>query len=160
MTLFIIRNTYSVCFLSAGIAAELSIRPLRRKGVAACLADAVFSLPRTPPSQFLLIPMIAAQRIQTILLGLDGGVEHSAASLTMESADKEVGVLAHQPFLVVFFEIVLILVFPFAVIYHLHILHIAKNIEGFAYPSITEGMRRLDFFQSFKNFLKFSDFYD
>ena len=70
--------------------------------------------------------MIAAQRIQTILLGLDGGVEHSAASLTMEPADKEVGVLAHQPFLIVFFEIVLVLVFPFAMINHLHILRIAK----------------------------------
>lgn len=70
--------------------------------------------------------MIAAQRIQTILLGFDGGVEHSAAALTMELADKEVGVFAHQPFLVVFFEIVLVLVFPFAVIYHLHILRIAK----------------------------------
>jgi hypothetical protein len=121
-----IRNTFSVCFLSAGIAAELGIRPLGRKGVAAGLADTVFAFLFTPPFQFLLIPMIAAQRIQTILLGFDGGVEHSAASLTMESADKEVGVLAHQPFLVVFFEIVLVLVFPFTVIYHLHILRIAK----------------------------------
>lgn len=74
--------------------------------------------------------MIAAQRIQTILLGFDGGVEHSAAALTMELADKEVGVFAHQPFLVVFFEIVLVLVFPFAV--DLSFTHppYCKNIEG------------------------------
>ena len=126
MTTCRIRNTFSVCFLSAGIAAELGIRPLWHKSIAAGLADAVFAFLLTPSFQFLLIPMIAAQRIQTILLGLDGGVEHSAAALTMELSDKEVGVLAHQPFLIVFFEIVLVLVFPFAVIYHLHILRITK----------------------------------
>ena len=102
MALFIIRNAISVCFLSAGIAAELGIRPLRRKSIAAGLAGAVFSLLRTSPFQFLLIPMIAAQRIQTILLGFDGGVEHSAAALTMKPADMEMSIFAQHPFLVVF----------------------------------------------------------
>ena len=102
MALFIIRNAISVCFLSAGIAAELGIRPLRRKGVAAGLTDTVFALLRSPPFQFLLIPMIAAQRIQTIPLGFDGGVEHSAAALTMKPTDMEMSILAQHPFLVVF----------------------------------------------------------
>ena len=102
MALFIIRNATSVCFLSAGIAAELGIRPLRRKGVAAGLTGTIFSLLFTPPFQFLLIPVIAAQRIQTILLGFDGGVEHSAAALTVKLTDKEMGVLAHHPFFIVF----------------------------------------------------------
>ena len=148
----------SVCFLSAGITAELGIRPLWRKGAAAGLAGAVFSLLRSPPFQFLLIPMIAAQRIQAILLGFDGGVEYSAAALTTKPADKEMGVLAHHPFFIVFFKVVLVLIFPFVVINHSHILRIAKNIEEFSYPSITEGMRRLDFFQSLKNFLNFFSF--
>ena len=102
MALFIIRNAISICFLSAGIAAELGIRTLWRKGAAAGLADAVFSLLRTPPFQFFLIPVIAAQRIQTILLGSDGSVEYSAAALTMESADMEMSILTQHPFLIVF----------------------------------------------------------
>ena len=102
MALFIIRNAISVCFLAAGIAAELGVRPLRRKGVAAGLADTVFTLLFTPPFQFLLIPMIAAQRIQTIPLGSDGGVEYSAAALAMKSADMEMSIYAQHPFLVVF----------------------------------------------------------
>ena len=102
MTLFIIRNAISVCFLSAGIAAELGIRPLWRKGAAAGLAGAVFSLLLTSPFQFLLIAMVAAQRIQTILLGSDGSVEYSAAALTMESADMEMSILTPHPFLIMF----------------------------------------------------------
>ena len=102
MALFIIRNAISVCFLSAGIAAELGIRPLWCKGVAAGLADAIFTLLRTPPFQLLLIPVIAAQRIQTILLGFDGGVEYSAAALTMKPADMEMSIFAQHPFLIVF----------------------------------------------------------
>ena len=78
------------------------IRPLRRKGAAAGLAGAVFAFLFTPPFQFLLIPMVAAQRIQTILLGSDGGVEHSAAALTMKPADMEMSILAQHPFLIVF----------------------------------------------------------
>lgn len=73
-----------------------------RKGVAAGLASAVFSLLRSPPFQLLLIPMIAAQRIQTILLGFDGGVEYSAAAFTIKPADMEMSILAQHPFLVVF----------------------------------------------------------
>ena len=102
MALFIIRNAISVCFLSAGIAAELGIRSCRCESVAAGLAGAVFSLLRSPPFQFLLIPMIAAQRIQTILLGSNGGVEYSAAALTAKSADMEMSIFAQHPFLVVF----------------------------------------------------------
>ena len=102
MALFIIRDAISVCFLSAGIAAEFGVRPLRRKGVAAGLADAVFAFLLTPPFQFLLVPMITAQRIQTIPLGFDGGVEHSAAALTMKPADMEMSIFAQHPFLVVF----------------------------------------------------------
>ena len=102
MALFVIHNAISVCFLSADIAAELGIRSLRRKGIAAGLTGAVFSLLRSPPFQFLLIPMVAAQRIQTIPLGFDGGVEHSAAAFTMKPADMEMSILAQHPFLVVF----------------------------------------------------------
>ena len=102
MAPFIIRNAIPICFLSAGIAAELGIRPLRRKGVAAGLADAVFSLLLTSPFQFLLIPMIAAQSIQTILLSFDGGVEYSAAAFTMKPADMEMSILTQHPFLIVF----------------------------------------------------------
>ena len=102
MALFIIRSAISVCFLSAGIAAELGIRPLRRKGVAAGLTDTVFALLRSPPFQFLLIPMIAAQRIQTIPLGFDGGVEHSAAAFAMKPANMEMSIFAQHPFLIVF----------------------------------------------------------
>ena len=102
MALFIIRNTFPVCFLSAGIAAELGIRPPWSKGTAAGLAGAVFSLLRSPPFQFLLIAMVAAQRIQTILLGFDGGVEYSAAALTMKLADMEMSILTQHPFLIMF----------------------------------------------------------
>lgn len=102
MALFIIRNAIPICFLSAGIATELGIQPLGGKGSAAGLAGAVFSLLRSPPFQFLLIPMIAAQRIQTILLGFDGGVEYSAAALAMKPADMEMSIFAQHPFLVVF----------------------------------------------------------
>ena len=102
MALFIIRNTFSVCFLSAGVAAELGIRPFGRKGVAAGLTDTVFALLFTPPFQFLLVAMVAAQRIQTILLGSDSGVEHSAAALTTKSADMEMSILTQHPFLIVF----------------------------------------------------------
>ena len=102
MALFIIRNAIPICFLSAGIATELGIQPLGGKGSVAGLTGAVFSLLCSPPFQFLLIPMIAAQRIQTIPLGFDGGVEHSAAALTMKPADMEMGILAQHPFLVVF----------------------------------------------------------
>ena len=102
MALFIIRNAISVCFLSAGIAAELGIRPLRRKRGAAGLAGAVFAFLLTPPFQFLLIAMVAAPRIQTILLGFYGGVEYSAATLTMKSADMEMSILTQHPFLIVF----------------------------------------------------------
>ena len=102
MALFIIRNAISVCFLSAGIAAELGIRPLGRKGVAAGLAGAVFAFLLTPPFQFPLIAMVAAQRIQTIFFGFDGGVEYSAAALTMKPADMEMSILTQHPFLIVF----------------------------------------------------------
>ena len=102
MTPCVIRNTIPICFLSAGIAAELGIRPLRRKGAAAGLADTVFAFLFTPPFQFLLIPMIAAQRIQAILLGSDSGVEHSAAALTMKPAGMEMSILTQHPFLIVF----------------------------------------------------------
>ena len=102
MALFIIHNAISVCFLSAGIAAELGIRPLRRKGVAAGLTDTVFALLFTPPFQFLLVAMVAAQRIQTIPLGFDGGVEHSAAAFTMKPADMEMSILTQHPFFIVF----------------------------------------------------------
>ena len=102
MALFIIRNAIPICFLSAGIETELGIRPLGGKSSAAGLTGAVFSLLRSPPFQFLLIPMIAAQRIQTIPLGFDGGVEHSAAALTMKPADMKMSILAQHPFLIVF----------------------------------------------------------
>ena len=102
MALFIIRNAIPICFLSAGIAAELGIQPLRGKSSAAGLAGAVFSLLRTSPFQFLLIPVVAAQRIQTILLGFDGGVEYSAAALTMKPADMEMSILTQHPFFIVF----------------------------------------------------------
>ena len=102
MALFIIRNAIPICFLSTGIAAELGIQPLGGKGSAAGLTGAVFSLLRSPPFQFLLIPMIATQRIQTIPLGFNGGVEYSAAALTMKPTDMEMSILAQHPFLVVF----------------------------------------------------------
>ena len=46
--------------------------------------------------------MIAAQRIQTILLGSDGSVEYSAAALTMNPADMEMSILTQHPFLIMF----------------------------------------------------------
>ena len=153
-----IRNAIPVCFLSAGIAAELGIRPLWCKGVAAGLADAIFTLLRTPPFQLLLIPVIAAQRIQAILLSFNVGVEHPAAALAVYLSDTMIRVFAPHLFLVLLSQVVLVFIFPFVVVDHSHILRIAKNIEGFAYPSITEGMRRLDFFQSFKKILKFFSF--
>ena len=102
--------------------------------------------------------MIAAQRIQAILLGFNVGVEHPAAALAVYLSDTMIRVFAPHLFLVLLSQVVLVFIFPFVVVDHSHILRIAKNIEGFAYPSITEGMRRLVFFQSFKNFLKFFGF--
>ena len=126
MALFIIRNAISVCFLSAGIAAELGIRPPWSKGTAAGLAGAVFSLLRSPPFQFLLIAMVAAQRIQAILLGFNVGVEHPAAALTVDLSDTMIRVFTPHLFLVLIFQVVLILILPFVVVNHSHILRIVK----------------------------------
>ena len=81
---------------------EIGIAEQNLVSIAAGLADAVFAFLLTPPFQFLLIPMIAAQSIQTILLSFDGGVEYSAAALTMKPADVEMSILTQHPFLIMF----------------------------------------------------------
>lgn len=153
-----IRNILPVSFLSAGIATELGIRPCWRKSVATGFADAIFSFLRTPPFQFLLITMVAAQRVQAIFLGFDLCIKHSAAAFAVNLSDSEIGGFSGKLLFIQTFQIVLIFIFPLVVVNHSYILHNSKNIEEFSYPSITEGMRRLDFFQSFKKFLKFSGF--
>jgi len=75
--------------------------------------------------------MIAAQRIQTILLGFDIGVKHPAAAFTVNLSDTMIRVFAPHLFLVLFSQVVLVLIFPFVVVNHSHILRIAKNIEEF-----------------------------
>lgn len=57
--------------------------------------------------QRLLIPhagtsCIKDRGVRKILLGFDGGVEYSAAALTMKPADMEMSIFAQHPFLVVF----------------------------------------------------------
>ena len=102
--------------------------------------------------------MVAAQRVQAIFLGFDLCIKHSAAAFAVNLSDSEIGGFSGKLLFIQTFQIVLIFIFLLVVVNHSYILHNSKNIEEFSYPSITEGMRRLDFFQSFKKFLKFFGF--
>ena len=73
-------NTFSIVFLSAGIAAIAGICTFGREFLAAALTDqiltahlAVFPLPP-------IVGLIAAPVAVTVFLGVDGGVEHPTAA--------------------------------------------------------------------------------
>jgi len=119
LTTCLIRNTSSVCFLSAGTAAELGIRPLWGKSITAGLADTLFSRIHSPPLQFSLITPIAAQGIQAILFRFDIRVEHPAAALAVNLSDSKVGTFAGNLLLILFFQVILIVIFPITVKAHI-----------------------------------------
>ena len=73
----------------------------------------------TPLCQFLLIPTIAAQRIETVFLGLDLRVKLSAAALADDFPHCQIRFFAGNFLLIPVFKRVLIVVFPFAVPYHI-----------------------------------------
>ena len=65
--------------------------------------------------QFLLITSIAAQTIKAILFGFDVRIKLSAAPLADDFSNRVIREFARHLFLISFFQIRLIFVFPFAV---------------------------------------------
>ena len=111
-------NTFSIAFLSAGVAAISGICTFGREFFTAALADqiltahlAVFPLPP-------IVGLIAAPVAVTVFLGVDGGVEHPTAAAADEFADS-VSSGGKTRFLIRFFQIILIVLLPFFVC-HIH----------------------------------------
>ena len=101
--------------LSASVGAINAVRPCRRKNLAAHLANAVLASFEPLLRQFFLVSAIAAQTIKAILLGFDVRIKLSATALADDLSDRVVREFARHLFLIAFFQIRLIFVFPFAV---------------------------------------------
>ena len=101
--------------MSASVGAIDAIRPCRRKYLAANLANAVLASFKPLLRHFLLISAIAAQTVKAILLGFDIRIKLSATSLADDLSDRMIREFARHLFLISFFQIRLVFVFPFAV---------------------------------------------
>ena len=111
-------NTFSIVFLPTGVAAIVGTCTFVCKFFTTALADqiltahlAVFPLPP-------IVGLIAAPVAVTVFLGVDGGVEHPTAAAADKFADG-VSSGGKTRFLIRFFQIILIVLFPFFVC-HIH----------------------------------------
>ena len=119
----VIRNTPAVGFLSASVGAVNTVRSFGRKYLAAHFAYTVLASFKAFLRQFLLISAITAQTIKAILLGFDVRIKLSATALADDLSDRVVWAFAGHLFLIAFFQIRLISVFPFAVPHQISSFH-------------------------------------
>ena len=111
-------NTFSIVFLSTGVAAIAGICTFGREFLAAALTDQILTVYLAVLSLPPIVGLIAAPVAMTVFLGVDGGVEHPTAAAADEFADS-VSSDGKTRFLIRFFQIILIVLLPFFVC-HIH----------------------------------------
>ena len=112
---YLIRNTLTICFLPAGVAAVNRVRPLGGKGFSADLADQVLAFFQPPLFQILLVAPVPAQTIIAIFLGGNLRIENTPASFTDDFPDNIIRPRSGDFFFIPLFQLFLIFIFPVAV---------------------------------------------